>query len=70
MEREQQREFGGFRGVWNNLLGRRRISGKELYQRMLREADGMLEVMARGDRGEHVMEEVMRYTGVDYSDRK
>ena len=66
VEREQEREYGGLKGVWNWLVGRNRISGKELYQRMLNEADGMLDIMANGSRGEDVMREVMRYGGVDY----
>ena len=49
VEREQEREYGGLKGVWNRLVGRHKVSGKELYQRMLREADGMLEPMQMGE---------------------
>ncbi len=58
VEREQEREFGGLKGVWNRLAGRGKVSGKDLYQRMLNEADGM----SRGPQG---LEEVMRSSGVD-----
>ena len=42
VEREQEREFGGIRGVFNWLAGRTRMSGKELVRRMLAEADSMM----------------------------
>ena len=64
--REQEREYGGLKGFLNRMIGRERLSGKELYQRMMEGADEMLSEMAgadRGDRGEHVMREVMKYTG-------
>ena len=44
VEREQEREFGGIRGVFNWLAGRTRMSGKELVRRMLAEADSMMGV--------------------------
>ena len=39
VEQEQEKEFGGIRGVFNWLVGRRRLGGKELVDRMLQEAD-------------------------------
>ena len=64
-----EREFGGLKGVLNRLAGRGKVSGKELYQRMLNEADGMLEVMSEGARELEAMEEMMRYSGVDHLGR-
>ena len=42
---EQEREFGGIRGVFNWLVGRRRLGGKELVDRMLAEADLIMAVL-------------------------
>ena len=64
VEREQEREYGWLKWVWNRLVGRHKVSGKELYQRMLREADGMLEPMRMGEDEADVPQEVMRYSGV------
>ena len=46
VEREQEREFTGFRGVLNWLAGRTRLTGKDLYQKMVVEADDMMEAIA------------------------
>ena len=70
VEREQEREFGGIMGFLKRMAGKERVSGKELYQRMLDEADAMLSAMSQADRGDRVMDEVMRYTGAgDLIDR-
>ena len=45
MEQEQEKEFGGIRGVFNWLVGRRRLGGKELVRRMLEEADLIMSVL-------------------------
>ena len=45
VEQEQEKEFGGIRGVFNWLVGRRRLGGKELVGRMLEEADVMMAVL-------------------------
>ena len=43
LEREQAKEYGGVRGVWNWLMsGRRRMSGRELFQLVMDEADAMM----------------------------
>ena len=44
-EQEQEKEFGGIRGVFNWLVGRRRLGGKELVDRMLAEADLIMAVL-------------------------
>ena len=48
VEREQEREHTGFRGAWNWLMGRGRISGHELYERMSQEADVMMSNLSQG----------------------
>ena len=45
VKREQNREFGGVRGVFNWLSGRTRLSSKELVKLMLEEADDIMGVM-------------------------
>ena len=45
VKQEQDREFGGVRGVFNWLSGRTRLSSKELVKQMLEEADDIMEVM-------------------------
>ena len=45
VEQEQEKEFGGIRGVFNWLVGRRRLGGKELVRRMLEEADLIMAVL-------------------------
>ena len=48
VEQEQEKEFGGIRGVFNWLVGRRRLGGKELVDRMLQEADLIMAVLPGG----------------------
>ena len=55
VEREQERDFGGLRGVFNWLSGHRRLSGKELVQCMLEEADRMMGVLPEGVSGEMLL---------------
>ena len=64
VESEQEREHSGFRGVWNWLMGRGRVTGRELYARMVDEADPML--LAEEERRPATqMDEVMQYAGRD-----
>lgn len=65
VEREQEKEYTGWRGVWNSLVGRRRLSGKELYALMLEEAEGLMTSVTVDTRGVDVLEEVMKFVGVD-----
>ena len=60
---EEEKEFTGMRGVVNWMAGRNRMSGKELYQRMLRESEDMLMVLAEDTGGAEGLSEVMRHTG-------
>ena len=50
VEREQDREFTGLRGVINWLAGRTRLTGKDLYYKMVVEADEMMEAIAEANR--------------------
>ena len=65
VEREQEREFGGIRGVFNWLAGRTRMSGKDLVRRMLEEADLIMGVAPEGgldgDRLGFGMPDLVRY---------
>ena len=36
-EREQEREFSGFRGLWNWLCGKKRLSREDLYRKLVAE---------------------------------
>ena len=45
VQREQDREYGGMRGIINWLMGRQRPSAKELIQRMIAEADASMGVL-------------------------
>ena len=62
VEGEQAKEFSGLKGVWNNVMGRRRVTGRELYERMIDQADAMLLAMQE-DRSQDIMTEVERFTG-------
>ena len=55
---EREKEYGGIKGVWNWLTGKDRVTGRELYLRMLEEADksggeglGLLEMDVDGGFG-------------------
>ena len=62
VEGEQAKGFNGLKGVWNNVMGRRRVTGRELYERMIDQADAMLLAMQE-DRSQDIMSEVERFTG-------
>ena len=46
VEMEQEKEYGGFKGLFNKARGRRRVSGKEMYEKMLADADDLMMAMA------------------------
>ena len=46
VEMEQEKEFGGFRGLFNKARGRRRVTGKEMYEKMEADADDLVMAMA------------------------
>ena len=45
VSREQEREYSGIRGVYNWLMGRKKLRPKELVERMLKEADDAMGVV-------------------------
>ena len=58
---EQEKEYGGVKGVMKWLMGDRRPGGKELYQRMVEEADKLLDAVDIGlDPGGGVLQAVMQ----------
>ena len=58
------KEYGGLKGAWNWLLGRGLPTGKELYSKMVDEADDMIMAMEEG-REVDILQEVMRYSGME-----
>ena len=68
VEQEQEREDSGLKGMWNRVRGRGRPSGKELYERMVKNADTMIMGMQEPDRDDDVLANVLRFTGVGPED--
>ncbi len=66
IDREQEREFTGLRGIWNWMAGRKQVTGKELYRRMLDEVDEMMGVGAVAEAREGGLAKLMELTGVEY----
>ncbi len=60
----QRKSDSAFRAVWNRLMGKPKLTGKLLYDRMIENADGMLAAM-KEDCYDNVIHDVMRYTGAD-----
>ena len=58
------KEYGGLKGAWNWLLGRGLPTGKELYSKMVDEANDMIMAMEEG-REVDILQEVMKYSGLD-----
>lgn len=52
------------RQSWNRFIGRARVSGKELYNRMVENADVMVLAMHEGRRVD-VLEDAAWYTGAE-----
>ena len=68
VNRELKKEYGGLKGAWNWLLGRGLPTGKELYSKMVDEADDMIMAMEEG-REVDILQEVMKYSGLDAEER-
>ena len=66
VEEKQKEEYGGWKGVWRAVVGRKRVSGKELFQKMLDDADDMMMAMSGVGQSEGVMDEMMRLAGVGF----
>ena len=64
VEREQEKERRGVRGMWNWLVGKENLSGKMLFDKMIEHADGMLAAM-HSDAGNDLIAEALRFTGSD-----
>ena len=57
---EKEKEYGGVKGMMKWLVGDRMPSGKELYQKMVNEADRLLESVEIGNTGVSVVETVLK----------
>ena len=68
VEQQQNDEDSGLKGVWNRVRGRGKPSGKELYRRMIENADAMILGMEEPDRDDDVIAEALRFTGVGPED--
>ena len=68
VEQQQHDEDSGLKGVWNRVRGRGRPSGKELYRRMIENADAMVLGMEEPARDDDVVAEVLRFTGAGQED--
>ena len=66
VEEKQREEYGGWKGVWRAVVGRKKVSGKELFQKMLDEADGMMTAMSGVGQSEEVMDKIMQLGGVGF----
>ena len=68
VNRELKKEYGGIKGAWNWLMGRGLPTGKELYTKMVDEADDMITAMGE-EREVDILQEVMRYSGMETGER-
>ena len=68
VEMEQEKEYGGFRGLFNRARGRRRVTGKELYEKMVSDADDLVMAMAEL-RPMDELSSVMQFSGLPASRR-
>ena len=65
VKRENDRMFKGVQGIYNRMKGRRPVSGRELYERMVRETDLILDVMESRVAGRN-MDLVLKRAGLGY----
>ena len=68
VEQQQNDEDSGLKGVWNRVRGRRRPTAKDLYRKMIENADAMVLGMEEPDRDDDVMAEALRFTGAGPED--
>ena len=68
VNRKLKDEYGGIKGAWHWLMGRGLPTGKELYAKMIAEADDMIMAMEEG-REVDILQEVMMYSGLDAGER-
>lgn len=65
VKRENDRMFSGVRGVFKRMGGQRPVSGRELYEKMVRETDLILDVMENRVAGRN-MDLVLKRAGLGY----
>ena len=58
------KEFSDIKGILNRIVGRRRMSGKEMYEKMVAEADWMVVAMRSRRQDADVISEVASYVGL------
>ena len=67
VEREQAKEYTGVKGAWNWLWGRGRPTGKELFEKMLRDS-GAMPMAMRDGREVDILQEVICRSGMSLGD--
>ena len=65
VQEQQDKEYGGVKGLFNRVMGRRKLSGKELYEKMVADADWMIAAMRDGHEDTDVVRQVMGFVGMD-----
>ena len=68
VQQEQHREDSGLKGIWNRVRGKGIPSARDLYRRMIENADAMILGMQEPDRDTDVLAEALRFTGVGPED--
>ena len=63
VRQEQAKEYSGLKGLYNWFMGRPKLTGRDLYERVISEADAMLGAMQDG-RNEDLITDALRFTGV------
>ena len=66
VEREQEKEYGGVRGVLNWMIGRTKQSGKEIQKNMMKDAGGVLDALSEEGPNMDAVKRIMEFTGGDY----
>ena len=61
---EEAKEYTGIKGILNRIVGRKKITGKDLFQSMVAEADWMIQAMRDGGSDTDVVSEVVRQVGL------
>ena len=61
---EEAKEYSGIKGILNRIMGRRKLSGKEMFEKMVSEADGMVQAMRMGETDRDIISDVTSYLGL------
>ena len=67
-QQEAEGRVRGVKGAWHWLMGRGLPTGKELYAKMIAEADDMMMAMEEGREVDN-LQEVMMYSGLETGER-